>query len=264
MNAVKILFINMLCVLTLAQCLPAYAQVRIHSHNDYTHRQPLTEALGKGIYSIEADVFLQFDSLVVAHTRKGLGQAKGLNEQYLTPLKSYLLGDTLPPVLKPGQLMVDFKDSWQTTYPVFIKVVQPHLAMFRRKPDGPGMLLTISGNRPPDSTFHRYPDFIYFDGLPFVKYRPRDLRKVVMISDNFKKSSAWNGAGQLPAADQVALKKIIDDAHLKGKPVRFWNAPDTEEAWKQLAELGVDIINTDRVSECKRYLLSLQKPKNTL
>ncbi|PST82618.1 glycerophosphodiester phosphodiesterase [Pedobacter yulinensis] len=260
MRLFKNLFISLLCVFVFKVQASAQAQVKIHSHNDYTHQRPLYEALELGVYSIEADVFLQFDSLVVAHSRKELPAAKGLNEQYLAPLKKYLKGDSLPPVLKPGQLMIDFKDSWQSTYPVLLKTLQPYLALLRRKPDGPGVLLTISGNRPADSTFHLYPDFIYFDGLPFRKYRSRDLRKVVMISDNFKTWSSWNGQGELPEADKVALKKVIADAHLKGKPIRFWNTPDGEDAWRELAALGVDIVNTDKPEACKTFLRAQAKP----
>jgi hypothetical protein len=35
-----------------------------------------------------------------------------------------------------------------------------------------------------------------------------------------------------------------------GKPLRVWGIPDNTESWKNIRELGVDIINTDKGSRC--------------
>jgi hypothetical protein len=112
----------------------------------------------------------------------------------------------------------------------------------------------ISGNRPPDSTFHTYPKWIFFDGLPEVNYAAKDLKRVTMISDNFAKYSKWNGLGDIPDADKVKLKTVIDAAHELKKPFRFWGAPDTEDCWRALMLLGVDIINTDKIVQSVNFV----------
>lgn len=33
------------------------------------------------------------------------------------------------------------------------------------------------------------------------------------------------------------------------KPIRFWATPDTQLSWKALMEMGVDYINTDKITE---------------
>ncbi len=42
---------------------------RAHAHNDYRHHRPLLDALAHGFTSVEADVFLVDDQLLVAHGR---------------------------------------------------------------------------------------------------------------------------------------------------------------------------------------------------
>ena len=37
------------------------------------------------------------------------------------------------------------------------------------------------------------------------------------------------------------------------KPVRFWDAPDNANAWKQLEQLGVEYINTDHIRELAAF-----------
>ena len=59
--------------------------------------------------------------------------------------------------------------------------------------------------------------------------------------------------GPLDKATTDSLKALIRDAHQQGKKVRFWDAPDHPAAWKQLLDLGVDYINTDKVEELSRY-----------
>jgi hypothetical protein len=41
-----------------------------HAHNDYLHDRPLLDALDAGFSSVEADIFLVDDQLLVAHTAR--------------------------------------------------------------------------------------------------------------------------------------------------------------------------------------------------
>jgi hypothetical protein len=46
-----------------------------------------------------------------------------------------------------------------------------------------------------------------------------------------------------------------------GKLLRLWASPDNSESWKQQQQLGVDIINTDKVDECSNYFLKSKTRK---
>lgn len=61
--------------------------VAVHSHNDYTRRIPLWEALGSGCISVEADVALHMSDLLVGHTRRSLERQNSLSAMYLEPLQ---------------------------------------------------------------------------------------------------------------------------------------------------------------------------------
>src|SRR5689334_8437966 len=58
-----------------------------HAHNDYEHKRPLFDALDNGFCSVEADVFLEGDTLLVGHARADLRPGRTLEKLYLDPLR---------------------------------------------------------------------------------------------------------------------------------------------------------------------------------
>ncbi|MET4082823.1 hypothetical protein ABIB40_002787 [Pedobacter sp. UYP30] len=222
-------------------------QVKIHSHNDYTHQKPFYDAVKNKAFSIEADVFVVGDALFVAHSRSGIKAGNTLEKMYLKPIEALSKTDEF----YSFQLMIDVKDKWELTYPTLLKKLKPYQHLFLT--GNKKTIIVISGNRPASSTFHNYPVFINFDGLPNVVYAKKDLERVTMISDNFANYSKWKGEGEISAIDKTNLATLINNAHKIGKPFRFWGAPDTKACWKLLHSLGADIINTDKVLEASNF-----------
>lgn len=60
--------------------------VSCHSHNDYWRAVPLHSALAAGCISVEADVYLSGNELLVGHTRHTLARGQNLRTLYLDPL----------------------------------------------------------------------------------------------------------------------------------------------------------------------------------
>jgi alkaline phosphatase len=222
------------------------AQVKIHSHNDYTHQKPFYEAVENKAFSIEADVFVVGNSLIVAHSRKEIKTGNTLDKLYLKQIETLSHNKEY----YTFQLMIDIKGDWDSTYHLLKKSLKKYHKYFGKQ--GRNTIVVISGNRPADSVFHKYPH-LFFDGLPNHVYRPEDLTKVVMISDNFADYSKWKGIGEISEIDKAKLAELINNAHKIGKPFRFWGAPDNKACWKLLHELGADIINTDKVTEATNY-----------
>ena len=54
----------------------------------------------------------------------------------------------------------------------------------------------------------------------------------------------------------LTLDEIITAVHLEKKHIRFWATPDNKNAWTVLEHAGVDLINTDKISEYSNYKLS--------
>lgn len=224
----------------------ANAQVKIHSHNDYTHEKPFYDAAKNKAFSIEADVFVVGDSLIVAHSKEEIKTGNTLDKMYLKPILE--LSESKD--FYSFQLMIDFKESWDLTYPIVLKTLKPYEKLFSK---GGKINIVISGNRPPHNTFHLYPEIIKFDGLPGVNYSSEDLKKITIISANFADYSKWKGIGEISGIDKTKLTELIRNAHKIDQPFRFWGAPDNVACWKLLHELGADIINTDKVTEATNY-----------
>ncbi|MGY3054108.1 hypothetical protein ACVWYG_002311 [Pedobacter sp. UYEF25] len=238
--------LTLFCVLSVASML-AHGQVKIHSHNDYAHQKPFFDAVKNKVFSIEADIFVVGDSLFVAHSRSEIKPGNSLQRMYLDPIAALSKTDQF----YSFQLMIDVKDKWELAYPRLLKALKPYEHSFLR--GRKKVSVSISGNRPTKNTFHNYPAFIHFDGLPNIVYAARDLKKISMLSDNFETYSKWNGIGAISATDKATLGLLIDNAHKIGKPFRFWGTPDTASCWKLLHSLGADIINTDKVFEATAF-----------
>ncbi len=149
-------------------------------------------------------------------------------------------------------MLIDIKTNSVNTIDQLVVLLKKYPALIKN------ISWVITGNRPDESLFNNYPSFIMFDGELYKNYSAHALNKIVMMSDNFKRYSAWNGIDNLQETDESVLETIINKAHKLHKPVRFWNAPDNEFAWKTFMHLQVDFINTDHINALANYLNALK------
>ena len=249
----KFLLLYILISLTFLQ---SSAQIRIHAHNDYQKPEPLINALRYKVFSIEADIYLSDNRLLVAHDKKELATAKTLDSLYLQPIielfhryKGTISEDTsYAPIL-----MIDIKENGEATIAQLIKLVSTHRSVFDRSVNARAVQLVISGDRGTSSTWTSYPSYIFFDGRPKETYDSATLRRVGFISDSY-----FNYAGK---QDSSHIEQLVKKVHGMGKLLRLWASPDNVESWKQLQQQGVDIINTDKVEQCRDYFLNDKKKK---
>lgn len=248
----KHIFTSFLLFCCLAAAKAQYTAGNAHSHNDYLKAIPFEKAFSLHFGSIEADVFLKDGELYVAHTPAEIDTAKTLRRFYLEPLrekaraKAGVFGETKQQL----QILVDFKTEAAATMDAFLR----QLRDFPELMSNPRLTFAISGNRPPQAQWPSFPPCILFDGRPGVPYTADELKKVALISDNFRLYSQWNGKGIPVAEDLAKMEKVIARAHALGKKFRFWATPDDVNAWKTMMKLGVDYINTDKTGELAAYL----------
>ena len=236
-----------------------YTQPVIHSHNDYTHAIPFWDAYKNNAGVIEADVYVKNGILMVAHNKESIQPLHTLTAMYIDPILSVFdSSKTHADSMHTFYLMIDIKENANEVLDVLMQLLQKHPYAFNRQVNTGAVQVFISGERPSDTSFHRFASYIMFDGLPAKQYAPEDLDKIVMISDNFRKYSAWNGTGILPAEDSIKILNVVKEAHAKKKPVRLWGAPDTTECWLTLMRLNIDVINTDKVKECRLFVNNLK------
>jgi alkaline phosphatase len=230
-----------------------YTTANAHSHNDYEQAIPFHKAWQKRFGSVEADIFLRNGKLIVAHDTIQIARQWTLDSLYIGPLLLQLEkngGFVYPDKKRSLQLMIDIKSEAISTLDRLVQKIKAYPSLTKST----SLKIVISGSRPDPEQFASYPSWILFDGELRREYQPKELEKIVMLSDNFARYSSWKGQGALPEKDRQNLKEMIDKAHQLNKKVRFWNAPDTPEAWKIFMELGVDYINTDKIEELSTFL----------
>lgn len=147
-------------------------------------------------------------------------------------------------------LLIDLKTAAEPTLTTFVQVLQ----QYKTLTDCRELKMVITGNRPDISKFATYPAFIYFDGEITKTYAADALARVALFSHDFRKLTSWSGTTVLSETDQKNIEAAVSKAHAANKPVRFWAAPDMPAAWSLLMKLGVDYINTDKISEIAAYL----------
>ena len=230
-----------------------YTVANAHSHNDYEQEFPFWRAYNQGFGSIEVDIYLHNGELIVAHDSAQLMLNRRLDSLYLFPVVysiekngNRIYADST----RRLQLMIDIKSDAIRTLNRLVE----KLDSFKTLISNPTVQIVISGNRPDPIKFSEYPTYIFFDGELSRDYPATTLVRVVMMSDNFKRYSSWNGKRTIPAADRAALQAAITKAHSLNKKVRFWNAPDNMRTWILLQKMGVDFINTDKIEALSKFL----------
>ncbi len=227
-----------------------FAQPHIHAHNDYQQPQPLDHAIQHKVYSLEADVFLKNGKLLVAHDKEELATAPKLKSLYLKPIiklfkkhQGRISADTAyAPVL-----MIDIKDDGAAAIAAIVKAVKNHHRVFDRSINPMAVQIVISGNRGAISQWIAYPAYIFFDGRPRENYDAATLQRVGFISDAYKNYAS--------PADSTAykLQQVSAQVHRQNKLLRIWGMPDDAASWQRQQQLGIDIINTDKVAECSSF-----------
>jgi alkaline phosphatase len=254
----KILFFLLGAFSSLIVCAQPlqYTVSNAHSHNDYEQPVPFKMAYSAGFGSIEADIFFINGDLLVAHDTTELKRKMRLEDAYLKPLLSGIQNNNGFPfsdTLKKLQMLIDIKTGSINTISQLIILLKKYPLLIKN------ISWVITGNRPDETLFSTYPSFIMFDGELYKNYSAKALSKIVMMSDNFKNYSLWDGKNNLQLTDENILKAAINKSHQLHKPVRFWNAPDNENAWKALMHLQVDYINTDHINALTNFLKTFSK-----
>ncbi|KAL8673681.1 MAG: hypothetical protein Q9168_001896 [Polycauliona sp. 1 TL-2023] len=262
-----------------------------HSHNDYERQVPLYDALNNGCVSVEADIWLQGNELLVGHTKDSLDPARTLKSLYLDPLTS-ILGDRNPNLdLTDGTdhsgslkgvfstntsvslvLLVDLKTDSANTLPVLLD----QLSSLRkggllthvdgsRTIQGP-ITVVGTGNTNFDTILDEKDRILFFDA-PLDHDWSKDSQtdpKSYNTDNSYYASVSFDKAigkpsftGDLSDKQMTTMKDQIKGAHDRGLKVRYWDTPGSlteEKIWEQLWKAGVDVLNVDHLTTAKEFL----------
>ncbi|MEU0782042.1 phosphatidylinositol-specific phospholipase C/glycerophosphodiester phosphodiesterase family protein [Streptomyces sp. NPDC006173] len=240
---------------------------RAHAHNDYDHPRPLLDALDHRFGSVEADIYLVGDQLLVAHDPVDLDPTRTLESLYLAPLAARVRaqhGSVYRGHRTPLQLLVDIKTEGSSTYLELDRHLRRYRHLFTTYAHGlvrPGpVIAVISGDRaaraPMEAQTVRH---AFYDGRLTDLGSAAPASFVPLISDNWTLNFSWLGAGPFPDAERAKLRTIMATAHRHRQKVRFWATPDvagpTRDAlWRELLAADVDYLNTDDLGGLQEFL----------
>ncbi len=237
-----------------------------HAHNDYEHERPLYDALASGFTSVEADVWLVDGELLVAHDLADVDPARTLESLYLDPLRDLVRdndGSVYPGWDGSLQLLIDIKSDGEPTYAAVHEALAEHKRILERSVRGhvrPGpVTAVISGNRPLETMRSQAVRYAFYDGRSGDLGSGLPASLMPLVSDNWTKLFTWQGEGAMPAAERERLHALVDQAHDAGYRVRFWATPEQagparDAVWTELADAGVDHINTDDLAGLDEFL----------
>jgi len=223
-----------------------------HSHNDYTREKPLYDALKYGFPSIEADVFLFENRMVVTHDDKQLNEKPTLEELYLNPLRK-IINENGGTVFKNDStqliLMVDLKSGKVDAYNGLKKIFSNYLDLIEWYDHGEvkwgAIKILLTGEPPIDRIENEDIRYFYVDGAIGQWSMDYPINLMPRASANYRDYFKWYGKGAMPPSEVQQLKMLISKAHQSGRKVRFWGCPNTVDVWEKLLGEGVDWINVD-------------------
>jgi alkaline phosphatase len=242
---------GLILILWLAS-IPIMAQsfrLKGHSHNDYEQSNPFFTAHANKMGSIETDIWAVDGVLYVAHDLEKITPEATFENLYLQPIIEEFKKNDGRPWADSDDLMillVDLKSSFDPTLDILVKKLSNHKNIFDPGTNPFAVRVVISGSMPPPSFFHKYPEWIYFDGRLAETYSKKHLKRVFMISNSYKNYAQWDGNGQISESDLNGIIFFVQEVHAKGKKARLWGAPDHPDAWKTFLNAGLDYINTDQ------------------
>ncbi len=236
-----------------------------YAHNDYRHKRPLRDAIDNGFTYVEADVYLRKGKLIVAHILPCLKKNRTLEELYFKPLLEYVQGNEKDKEENkinncPLTLMIDIKSEANSTYQAILVLLEKYKSILSGYEDGHTTLrnvtVVLTGHKPYDLVKDTNSRFVFMD---------EDLRKAAadstvnmypIASCKYSRLLKWKGKGDIPENELKRLEYYVTQAHKNGRKVRLWASPENKAVWSELLKCNVDLINTDKLSRLRKFLLT--------
>lgn len=217
-----------------------------HSHNDYEQKHPLLDALASGIGSVEADIYLEGDTILVAHDR---GKWRGDFETlYLKPLNQRWQENILP--VRGGQaflLWLDIKDASAALRSKLHELLKSYPVTRAADSSRARVEIILTGNQASKEAFvTEYPsELISRDSNSFSEDDPSGSASWTWYSLDWTKIGTWAGDGAMPTEEREQLRALVTKIHAKRRKLRLWKHPATLNFWQEAISAGVDRLGTD-------------------
>jgi hypothetical protein len=231
-----------------------------HSHNDYHQKNPLMDALSFNFDSIEADIWLSGNQIIVSHM--GAISKGSLKDLYLDPLqkrvneRASVYGDG-----RPFFLWLDIKDGNINLIHMLHDLLDqyPMLTVFTdtSTKEGPVSVI-LTGHEPSKIAYvNLFPTRkACRDSNSFKIYDPSADQRWLWYSLQWSELFRWNGYSKIKTLEVERLHAIVEYIHKKRRKVRFWDTPENREFWELAKRANVDMIGTDKLKEFSSFTRS--------
>ncbi|KNB53806.1 hypothetical protein [Streptomyces caatingaensis] len=243
-----------------------------HAHNDYEHPHPLTDALAHGFDSVEADIWLVGEQLLVGHDAGRLDPRRTLESLYLDPLLRRVRandGRVYRGYDRTLQLLIDIKSPGGPAYRELSRHLRPYHGMLTVAADGRvrrgAVTAVVSGDRgargPMAAERVRH---AFYDGRLGDLGGGAPASFMPLVSDDWGLHFTWRGVGPVPEHERARLRRLAAAARGEGRQVRFWATPDApgparEALWRELLAAGAGYLNTDDLAGLEAFLRAARR-----
>ncbi|MCX6296543.1 MAG: phosphatidylinositol-specific phospholipase C/glycerophosphodiester phosphodiesterase family protein [Bacteroidetes bacterium] len=237
-----------------------------HSHNDYKQQHPLTDALKNKFISIEADIFLINDQLIISHTYPLFKKHNTLEYLYLKPLLDSCdkhNGKVYEGCNESLTLLIEIKSDKEKTYPVLKKLLEKYQSILSKYENGTvifkGVTVIITGKKPYSIMENEQIRLAFIDEDLLQIDKPYNKSLCPLASTKYANVLKWKGKGKFPNDEKNKLISLTAEVHLQGKKMRLWASPENKYVWSELLNCGVDLINTNELEKLHLFLTEEKK-----
>lgn len=236
--------------------------VPCHSHNDYTRDAPLYSALSAGCMSVEADIWVHGDKLIVGHLDPG-SDGPTLDDLYIKPLKKLIDERKAVFPAHPSQslsLLIDFKSKGDETWDRLVNALAPlrnagYLSYWDTSFKQRYITVIASGAAIANT------DTSTPSPLPKALDTTTNPQRAIFVDaridkdmTNFNASNAFYASAKfsdavpdgLPISGNALAK--LKQAKDKGFKIRYWDIPGKDK-WQMMVDEGVDRLNVDDLQD---------------
>jgi hypothetical protein len=257
----------------------------IHSHNDYWREVPFWTALSVGCVSVEADVWLYNETLLVGHEEAALTEARTFNSLYIEPILS-VLQQTNPKTAytnyqttpngvfdtSSGQtlfLFVDVKTPGPETWPFVVSALAPlreakYLTTYNGTAITPGPVTVIGTGNTPQSNFtnpDEFRDYFFDANLAMLNGSQSNITAEIspVASTQFSRYVGEINGTTFNDTQLEVVRSQVGLATEKGILARYWDTPGwpigrRNAVWATLEEEGVGLLNADDLTAAAGFV----------
>ena len=215
--------------------------INAHSHNDYKHKKPLSDALNNGFLSLEADIFLIRNELIVSHIYPILKKKHTLESLYLKPLNDSIAkhhGSVYENNDSTLILLIELKSEASSTYKELEKLLYKYKNILSSYENGEitkrAITIIITGNKPFKELENENLRFAFIDKNLLALTNTTSNLLCPLASAKYSTILNWKGKGIISTNEKQKLIEIVTKAHAQNIKVRLWASPENENVWKLL------------------------------